>query len=119
MKKIEAMIPLLDMTCLTVGVLLVAMTQMQKVVTIPVDFVKVAKEASVSKNIDTPLFIAISKDGIFVEKKQADLKQLKEVANNREVILRIDRAIPYGEVMKLVSEIKQVTKGINLEVQNE
>jgi len=119
MKKMEAIIPLLDMTCLTVGVLLVAMTQMQKVITIPVDFVKVAKEASVCKKIDAPLFIAISKDGIFVEKKQTDVKQLKDIVSNREVVLRIDRRVPYGEVMKLVSEIKQNAKSINLEVRNE
>jgi len=117
--RMEAMIPLLDMTCLTVGVLLVAMTEMQRVTTVPVDFVKVARDASVVKRVDSPLFVAMSGDGVFVEKRRVRPEELRGLVAGRAIVLRVDSRIPYGEAMRLVGDMREVTKSIFLEVRNE
>jgi len=115
----EGFLPLIDMVFLTMGTLLVLMTQMERVISIPVDFVKVGTGAVISKKIDNPIFVAVSFEGLFIGQEKVDVNGIKDRLKGKEVILRVDKQIPYGQAMKLVAVIKESARHISLEVKDE
>lgn len=63
---------------------------------------------------DEPVIVSIDKSGMaFLDKKEIPAGQLKEKLNSlfatrskREVFLKADRDVPYGEVIRIMAEIK-------------
>jgi len=116
MKKVEHIIPFIDIVFQALGGLIVVMATLQHVEAIPVDFATVSKNVKVTKSAKNPFFVAISKKGLFSGKNKVNMEELKEIIENKEVILRIDKEIAYGTVMETVAGIQNRAKNIALEV---
>jgi len=109
-------IPFIDIIFQALGALIVVIATLQHVDAIPVNLATVAKEAIVSKRLNDPVFLVISKAGLFLGKERITVNDIDKLTKNREVILRIDRDIPYGRVVEAVSDIQKRAKSISLEV---
>ena len=116
MKKVEHVIPSIDIIFQALGALIVVMATLQHVEAIPVNLASVGKEAKVVTNLRSPVFVVMSKKGLFVGKDKLGLNEIERAIRNKEIILRVDKDIAYGEVMKAVSEIQDKAKSISLEV---
>ena len=116
MKKVEHAIPFIDIVFQALGALIVVMATFQHVEAVPVNFATVSKEARITTSVNNPLFIVVSKNGLFSGKNKVKLNELKQITKDKEAILRIDKDIPYGMVMEVVSEIQNNAKNISMEV---
>lgn len=116
MKRVEHVIPFIDIVFQALGALIVVMATLQHVEAIPVNLASVGKEAKVVTNLKSPAFIVMSKSGLFLGNNRISPGELEKAVKNKEIILRVDKDIAYGEVMKTVSEIQNKAKSISLEV---
>ena len=119
MKKVEHIIPFIDIVFQALGALIVVMATLQHVEAIPVDLATVGKEARVAKSARNPLFVVISKKGLFSGKREIAPEELAEAVRSREVILRIDKDIAYGKVIQTIAGIQDKAKHIALEVKKD
>lgn len=116
MKKVEHVIPFIDIVFQALGALIVVMATLQHVEAIPVNLASVGKEAKVVTNLKEPVFVVMSKNGLFAGKDKLSPGGLEKAVRNKEIILRVDKDIAYGEVMKAISGIRDKAKSISLEV---
>jgi len=116
MRKATHLIPFIDIMFQALGVLIVVVATLQHVDALPVNFATIAKEVAVAKRMGKPVFVVLSKKGLFFGKEKVTLDGLKDVVKNKEVILRVDRDIPYGSVVEAISNIQDKAKNIALEV---
>jgi len=116
MRKATHMIPFIDIIFQALGALIVVIATLQHVDAIPVNFATVAKEVTVVKRMGKPVFVVLSGKGLFSGREKVTLEALKEVVKDKEVILRVDRDIPYGKVVEAISNIREKAKNIALEV---
>lgn len=113
------LLPFIDMIFLSMGTLLLLMTDMEVVESIPVDLVRVGRAQVLSRKMDKPLFVAINKEGVFVRKEKINMSELIAKAKGEEVILRADRSLPVGEVIQLVASLRKKAESVSLEIEHE
>lgn len=116
MKKTTHVIPFIDIIFQALGVLIVVVATLQHVDAIPVNLATVAKEVTVARRMGKPIFVVLSKKGLFFGREKVTLDGLKDAVKDKEVILRVDKDIPYGRVVEAVSNIQDKAKNIALEV---
>jgi len=116
MRKATHLIPFIDIMFQALGVLIVVVATLQHVDALPVNFATIAKEVVVAKRMGKPVFVVLSKKGLFFGREKVTLDDLKDVVKNKEVILRVDKDIPYGNVVEAISNIQDKAKNIALEV---
>jgi len=116
MKRVEHVIPFIDIVFQTLGVLIVVMATLENVESIPVNLATVGKEVAVTKRMRDCIFVAVSKEGLFSGKKKVSREELGEIVAGKEVILRIDKDIRYGRVVEVTSGIQSRAKAVSLEV---
>jgi len=117
MKRTEHIIPFVDIIFQTLGVLIVSMTVLEHVESIPVDLARVSKQVKVSQKAQDSVFVAIRRDGIYVGKEKINSNSLiPERIKGKDVILRVDKNIPYGEVVGVISGIRDHAAKLSLEV---
>ena len=116
MKKTEHMIPFIDIVFQALGVLIVAAATMQHVSALPVNLATVSKDVRVAKRSTKPVFVVLSKKGLFFGKKKATLDSIKRSVDDKEVIFRVDKDVSYGNVVEVISGMQDSAKNIALEV---
>ena len=78
MKRAGYMIPFIDIIFQALGVLIVVVATMQHVDAIPVNLATVAKDVAVVKRSGKPVFVVLSKDGLFEENKSGRAKRRRQ-----------------------------------------
>ncbi|MCD5401823.1 biopolymer transporter ExbD [candidate division NPL-UPA2 bacterium] len=115
----KGLLPFIDLIFLSMGTLLLLMTDMEVVESIPIDLVRVGRAQVSSRKIEEPLFVAINKEGIFVGKEKVSAEELISRTKGEEVILRADKDLPFGKVIQLVASLRQKAVNVSLEVEHE
>ena len=119
MKNVEGLLPLIDIVFLTLGTLLVCMTRMDMVKSVDVNFVRLGAAQIATVQLEEPVFVAVRPGQLFVDEQEVDPGQAKALVSGRQVVVRAYQSVPYGEVLRLVGNLKDAAANITLEVKSE
>ncbi len=109
---------LLDIIFLTLGVILAAMSQMEKVSALPVEVTKIGSGAAVLKRGDFEVVTVTSK-GLTMEGHPIERDELLRRAAGRDIVLRVQNDLPYAVAIRLIADLSEVGVSISSEVETE
>ena len=114
--KPKTILGMVDLLLLTVGGLLGATTQMERVTAIPVEVLRVGRGGAVVQQGDL-LIVTLSKDGVTLNGQRLPLKEVVRQATGKDLVLRSERDLPTGETMEVLAELFQADASVSLEVE--
>lgn len=114
----KTMVPLIDLVFLTLGSILAAMTQMERVESIPV---AVAEVGGTSARLQRGTFdvVTVTPAGVTVGKRAVAEEDLAGEVAGRRVVLRAARGLPTGRTLAVLARIAGVASEVSIEVRPE
>lgn len=115
MKSQKVLLPLIDLVFLALGGILAAMTQMERVTTIPVDVTQVGPGAAMVKHGDFSIVTLTSEgmtfDGIAMSKDEIT----KKVAN-KTIVFKINKDLSTERMLNVLAELVRAGAQVSVEV---
>ncbi len=113
------MLPLLDLVFLTLGAIVAAMTQMERVTTLPVELARIGPGAAVVTQGDL-LVITVDQDGaIALDGVPIAEQQIGVSVRNRTVVVRADRRLPSETLLKILAELSRADAEVSVQVDDQ
>ncbi len=113
--RTQAMMPLIDLVFLTLGSVLAAMTQMERVTALPVELARVGQGAVVVQQGEFDVLV-MKGTGIFLNDEPVDPNALRARLTGRRVVLRVERDLTAGRMMETLAMLHEVATEVSLEV---
>ena len=111
----KAMLPLIDCILLTLGTVLGAMTQMQRVQALPVSVARVGRGSAVVQSGRYEL-LSLTAEGLqWKDRTLTEADAATELAG-RQVVLRADRTLPTERTLQVVAALSKAGVDVSLEV---
>jgi len=114
----KTMVPLIDLVFLTLGSILAAMTQMERVEAIPVAVAQVAGSGQAVQRGEFDI-VTVTADGVTVGKRVVDEDRLADVIAGRRVVLRAERTLPTQRTLAVLARITETASEVTIEVQRD
>ena len=114
----KTMVPLIDLVFLTLGSILAAMTQMERVEAIPVAVAQVAGSGQAVQRGEFDV-VTVTARGVTVGKRVVDEARLAEEIAGRRVVLRIERTLPTQRALAVLARITDVASEVTIEVRRD
>ena len=111
----KAMLPLIDCILLTLGTVLAAMTQMQRVQALPVAVAKVGPGAAVVHH-GRFVVLALTDDGLHFEGRSVTAAEAAAELAGRRVVLRADATLPTERTLRVVAVLSKAGEKVSVEV---
>jgi len=111
----KTILPLIDLVFLTLGSVLGAMTQMERVESIPVEVAKVGTGSAAVRHGKFEI-IALNADGLTLNGKPAKLDELTGRLAGKEVVLRADRGLPTQRTLAVLGSLAGAGARVAVEV---
>ena len=111
----KAMLPLIDCILLTLGTVLAAMTQMQRVQALPVSVAKVGPGAAVVHNGRFAV-LALTADGLHLDGRAVTADQAAAELTGGRVVLRADASLPTERTLQVVAALSKAGADVSVEV---
>ena len=112
----SALPALLDIIFLTLGSMLAAMSQMDEVSALPVEITKIGKGSVITKRGDFEV-VTLTISGLTLGKEPVDHDELLKRAAGRDVVLRVQKDMPYSKAIRLIAELSEVGASVSSEVE--
>jgi biopolymer transport protein ExbD len=112
------LVPLIDLVFLTLGSVLAAMTQMERVEAIPVQVATVGQGASAVRR-DEPVILAVTAGGLTLGQKPLAAADLASAVAGKRVVLRADKSLPTQRTLAVLAQVIRAGADASLEVQTE
>ena len=111
----RTMVPLIDLVFLTLGSILAAMTQMERVEAIPV---AVAEVSGAAARLQRGQFdvVTVTADGVTVGGRAVAQEDLAGEVADRRVVLRAARDLPTERTLGVLAIIAEVASEVSVEV---
>jgi len=110
----KTVIPLIDLVLLTLGSVLAAMTQMQRVEAIPVGIAEVGAGATVQR--EGFEVVTLARDGVHVGGRRVDGERLSALVAGKRVVLRAEKTLPTRRTLEILAEISRTARRTAVEV---
>ena len=114
----HSVVPLIDLVFLTLGSVLAAMTQMERVQTIPVEIAEVG-EGSVAIRRGRFDVVSLTRDGMTFNGRPVSAGELAAKAAGREIVLRADRALPTQRTLAVLAQLAKAGADVSVQVTGE
>jgi len=111
----KTMVPLIDLVFLTLGSILAAMTQMERVEAIPVAVAQVAGAGQALQRGEFDV-VTVTAQGVTVGKRVVDEANLAAEIAGRRVVLRADRTLPTQRTLAVLARITASASEVTIEV---
>lgn len=109
-------IPLIDLILLTLGSVLAAMTQMQRIEAIDVDVARVGPGPVAVRRGEIRI-VTVSDDGLTLDGQAVRREQLADALAGSEVVLRAERSLPTQRTLALLAELTRAAGSVSVEVE--
>ncbi len=111
----RTIVPLIDLIFLTLGSVLGAMTQMERIETIPVEVSQVQR-AGLSVQRGDFVVLTVTSDGMTLNGKPITAGELPERIAGKDVVLRAERSLPTEQTLVALSLSVKAGANVSLEV---
>ena len=111
----KTMVPLIDLVFLTLGSILAAMTQMERVEALPIAVAEVGGGAAKVQR-GTFEVVTVTADGLRVGDRAVDEDRLADEVAGRRVVLRAARSLPTQRTLEVLARIAEVASEVTIEV---
>ena len=112
----RSILPLIDMVFLTLGAILAAMTQMERVTALPVELAEVGPGAAVVRQGDF-VILNLYEDGMALDGATVAAEDLAAMVIGRQVIVRCERKLASERLLQVVAELVAAGADVSLEVE--
>ena len=111
----KTMVPLIDLVFLTLGSILAAMTQMERVEALPIAVAEVGGGAA---KVQRGAFdvVTVTAGGLTVGDRPVDEDHLAVAVAGRRVVLRAARTLPTQRTLEILARIADVASEVTVEV---
>lgn len=109
-------IPLIDLILLTLGSVLAAMTQMQRIEVIDVDVAKVGPGPAAVRRGEIRI-VTVTDDGLTLDGEAVRQEQLADALAGSEVVLRAQKSLPTQRTLALLAELTRSAGSVSVEVE--
>ncbi len=114
----KTMVPLIDLVFLTLGSILAAMTQMERVEAIDVAVSRVAGSGQAVQRGEFDV-VTVTAHGVTVGKRAVDEDRLADEIAGRRVVLRAERTLPTQRTLAVLARITDAASEVTIEVQRD
>jgi biopolymer transport protein ExbD len=108
-------VPLVDLVFLTLGSVLGAMTQMQRVEAIDVEVARVGAGSTVVRRGDLRV-VTLAADGLTLDGERVEAEDFPRLLSGRSVLLRADRTLPNQRTFELLAELTRAGASVSVEL---
>ncbi len=112
----RSMLPLIDLVFLTLGAILAAMTQMERVTALPLDVARVGSGAAVVRQGRFSV-LSVYNGGMTLDGELISRSQLHVAVAGRQIVLRAERALPTQVLLSVLAEMVRAGADVSLEVE--
>jgi biopolymer transport protein ExbD len=112
----RAILPLIDLVFLTLGAILAAMTQMERVTALPVELAEVGPGAAVVRQGEFAV-LTLRSDGMSLDGVAVTAETLPALVAGRSVIVRCERTLASERLLQVVADLMRVGADVSLEVE--
>jgi biopolymer transport protein ExbD len=112
----RSILPLIDLVFLTLGAILAAMTQMQRVTALPVELAQVGPGAAIVRQGDL-VIVNLLADGMAIDGVPVTAESMPAMVAGRQVIVRCARSLPSERLLGAVAELVAAGTNVSLEVE--
>jgi biopolymer transport protein ExbD len=111
----KSMVPLIDLVFLTLGSVLAAMTQMEKVEALGVDVARVGAGQAVVEHGQLKV-VTVDEDGLRLEGRPIAPEELARQVGPEKIVLRAQRALPTERTLQALADLADLRLDVVLEV---
>ncbi len=109
------MVPLIDLVFLTLGSVLVAMTQMERVESIAVDVARVGRGAAIVQRGELEV-LSVTPDGLRLGQRAIAPRELADAVAHKRVVIRAERSMPTQRTLAVLAEVLAAGAEASIEV---
>jgi biopolymer transport protein ExbD len=109
------MVPLIDLVFLTLGSVLVAMTQMERVEAIAVDVARVGRGAANVRRGELNV-LSVTPGGVRLGQRVLSPAELPAAVAGKRVVIRADRSMPTQRTLAVLAEVLDAGADASIEV---
>ncbi len=113
---IRAILPLIDFVFLTLGAILAAMTQMERITAMPVEIARVGPGAAVVRQGRFSV-LTLRSDGMALDGVPITAEELPSVVTGRQLILRAERSLSPQTLLGVLADLLAAGADVSLEVE--
>ena len=110
-------LPLVDLIFLAFGGALCCMTQMEIIRALPVEVTQVGRGASVVNHGQFEI-LTLTGEGMTLDGEPVTRQALMERAPGKQIVLRVEEALPTGKTIQIIAELVSVDAQVSLEVKD-
>ena len=111
----RTMIPLIDLVFLTLGSVLGAMTQMERIEAIPVEVSQIQRGSGSVQRGDFEM-LTVTRDGMTLNGKPITNSELPSMLAGKDVVLRAERSLPTEQTLLVLGLSVNAGANVSLEV---
>ncbi len=109
------MVPLIDLVFLTLGSVLVAMTQMERVESIAVDVARVGRGAAIVQRGELEV-LSVTPEGLRLGERSIAPAELADAVAGKRVVIRAERTMPTQRTLAVLAEVLDAGAEASIEV---
>ena len=109
------MVPLIDLVFLTLGSVLVAMTQMERVESIAVGVARVGRGAAIVQRGELEV-LSVTPEGLRLGERAIAPAELADAVAGKRVVIRAERSMPTQRTLAVLAEVLDAGAEASIEV---
>jgi biopolymer transport protein ExbD len=109
------LVPLIDLVFLTLGSVLVAMTQMERVESIAVDVARVGRGAVIARRGELEV-LSVTPEGLRLGEQPVTAEGLPAAVAGKRIVIRADRSMPTQRTLAVLADVLDAGADASIEV---
>lgn len=112
------MVPLIDLVFLTLGSVLVAMTQMERVESIAVDVARVGQGSAIVQRGELEV-LSVTPEGLILGENLLAPEQLARAVAGKRIVIRAEKSMPTQRTLAVLADVLNAGAEASIEVKQD